>query len=72
MWQEGFLPGSNSLPGLFKQERESLTLYLNILFKLYYSPKEKMDKDALKKKLFEYVDRRINIVDNARKFFRIK
>ena len=53
MWQEGFLPGSNSLPGLIKQERESLTLFLNILFKLYNSPKENMDKEALKQKLFE-------------------
>ena len=41
------------LPGLTAQERESISTYLQILFKMYFSPKEGQNVDNNSKKLFE-------------------
>ena len=41
------------LPGLTAQERESISTYLTILFKMYFSPKEGQSIDDNSKKLFD-------------------
>lgn len=41
------------LPGLTAQERESISTYLQILFKMYFQPKEGQNVDTNSKKLFE-------------------
>ena len=39
LWKNGFMSNIAQLPGLLRQERESLYIYLLILFKLYLSEK---------------------------------
>ena len=41
------------LPGLTAQERESISTYLQILFKMYFQPKEGQNVENNSKKLFE-------------------
>ena len=41
------------LPGLTAQERESISTYLQILFRMYFQPKEGQNIDNNSKKLFE-------------------
>ena len=41
------------LPGLTAQERESISTYLSILFKMYFAPKEGQSIEANSKRLFE-------------------
>lgn len=41
------------LPGLTAQERESISAYLSILFKLYFQPKEGQNVENNSKKLFD-------------------
>jgi hypothetical protein len=40
LWNEGFMADLKQLPGLTAQERESISTYLSILFKMYFQPKE--------------------------------
>ena len=41
------------LPGLTAQERESISTYLKILFRMYFQPKEGLNGEANSKKLFD-------------------
>lgn len=40
LWNEGFMSELQQLPGLTAQERESISTYLKILFRMYFAPKE--------------------------------
>ncbi len=40
LWHEGFMSDLQQLPGLIRQERDSLTTYLKIMFQLHFHPKE--------------------------------
>ena len=40
LWQKGFMSELERLPGLIRQEWESLSATLKILFKLFHQPKE--------------------------------
>lgn len=58
LWNDGFMADLKQLPGLTAQERESISTYLKILFKIYFSPtKEGLDVEANSKKLFELCSR---------------
>ena len=52
LWKDGFMSDLKQLPGLIKQEREGLTEYLAILFKLYHVNKEGMNKEQITLRLF--------------------
>jgi hypothetical protein len=41
------------LPGLTAQERESISTYLKILFRMYFQPKDGLNVDTNSKKLFD-------------------
>jgi hypothetical protein len=45
------------LPGLTAQERESISTYLKILFRMYFNPKEGLNTESNSKKLFDLCSR---------------
>jgi hypothetical protein len=49
LWKQGFMADLQMMPGLIRQEWESLSTILKILFKMYYHPKE---SSSDKQKLF--------------------
>ena len=53
LWNEGFMADLKQLPGLTAQERESISTYLQILFKMYFQPKEGLNQEVNSKKLFD-------------------
>jgi len=57
LWNDGFMPELKQLPGLLSQEKESISGYLEILFRMYFTPKESLNVEANSKKLFELCSR---------------
>lgn len=53
LWNEGFMSDLKQLPGLTAQERESISTYLTILFRMYFTPKEGQSIEENSKKLSE-------------------
>lgn len=53
LWNDGFMADLKQLPGLTGQERESISTYLSILFKMYFQPKEGQNTETNSKKLFD-------------------
>lgn len=40
IWNSGFMQNLDLLPGLIRQERDSMTYYLNMLYHLYSVPEK--------------------------------
>lgn len=53
LWKEGFMADLKQLPGLTAQERDSISTYLKILFRMYFNPKEGLNIESNSKKLFD-------------------
>jgi hypothetical protein len=53
LWNDGFMADLKQLPGLTAQERESISTYLKILFRMYFNPKEGLNVESNSKKLFD-------------------
>lgn len=53
LWNDGFMADLKQLPGLTAQERESISTYLKILFRMYFHPKEGLNVESNSKKLFD-------------------
>ena len=53
LWNDGFMADLKQLPGLTAQERESISTYLKILFRMYFQPKDGLNVDTNSKKLFD-------------------
>ncbi len=53
LWNEGFMADLKQLPGLTAQERDSISTYLKILFRMYFHPKEGLNIESNSKKLFD-------------------
>jgi brefeldin A-inhibited guanine nucleotide-exchange protein len=53
LWKDGFMADMKQLPGLIKQEREGLSSYLQILFRLYDQPKEEMPQEEIVERIFQ-------------------
>lgn len=53
LWNDGFMADLKQLPGLNAQEREAISNYLKILFRMYFQPKEGLNFEGNSKKLFD-------------------
>mmetsp|Transcript_22235 Transcript_22235/g.16668 ORF Transcript_22235/g.16668 Transcript_22235/m.16668 type:complete len:228 (+) Transcript_22235:1960-2643(+) len=53
LWKEGFMADLKQLPRLTSQEKESISAYLLILFRMHFDPKEGLNHAENSKKLFD-------------------
>jgi len=53
LWKDGFMADLNQIPKLTGQEKESISTYLVILFRMHFHPKEGLNHQENSKKLFD-------------------